>query len=101
MARIDPNIPRKGSSTIKFTSFLRLLIANTGRDSILSGEIAPFMIQYLNENSDFEGILGSIPVSAQFVRFIITCLFILDDREFGGRIAWRNFQLLDFLETVK
>jgi serine/threonine-protein phosphatase 2A regulatory subunit B'' len=117
MARIDAKILRKGSATVKFSEFLflsevldngtlcsklfGLITAKTGRNYIITGDLAPFMIQYLKEGSEFEGVLGNIPVSAQFARFVITRLFLLYDPEFRGRISWRNFQAHDFLEAVK
>jgi Ca2+-binding EF-hand superfamily protein len=59
------------------------------------------MIQYLKDGPEFAGVLGNIPVSAQFARFIITRLFLLYDPEFRGRITWRNFQAHDFLAAMR
>jgi Ca2+-binding EF-hand superfamily protein len=117
MARIDPKILKKGSATIKFSEFLflaeildtgslpsklfGLLTAKTERNYIITGDLAPFMIQYLKEQREFESVLRNIPVSAQFARFIVTRLFMLYDPEFRGRITWRSFQSHDFLEAVK
>jgi serine/threonine-protein phosphatase 2A regulatory subunit B'' len=117
MARIDPKILKRGSVAIKFSDFLclasvldhgsresklfGLLAAEPDRDFILLGDLAPFIIQYLKDRSEFESVIGNIPVCAQFARFIITRLFLVYDPQRRGKITWRSFQRVDFLATLK
>jgi serine/threonine-protein phosphatase 2A regulatory subunit B'' len=117
MARIDPRILKKRSTAIKFSEFLfltevldnatpekrvfGLLHSKTDRDYVVSGDFAPFVVQFLKDQTELSEIIGNTAVSSMFARFIITLLLLRYDPDFRGRITWRNFRKFDFEATLK
>jgi hypothetical protein len=116
MARLNPEMVMRGMSCLKFSELapigpalmlpsvqeriFSLLKVTFNRDYLLSGDLSPFIMQFLLSTKGFESLTDS-GVRSLFTSYILARLNLLYDPEFRGRILWRQLHCFDFESQLR